>query len=116
MIHLLKKTFFIVALLTLSLGAALTLNAEPIPMAKIVIYTKSTCPYCVKAKALLNRKHVKFEEIDVSKDDSLRESLVEKAEGRKTVPQIFIDNKPIGGCDDLYALDKAGELDKLLKK
>ena len=83
-------------------------------MAKIQIYTTSTCPYCVKAKALLTKKSASFEEIDVSNDAVLRQAMTEKADGRTSVPQIFIDGRHIGGCDDLYALDKAGELDKLL--
>ncbi|RZI45282.1 glutaredoxin 3 [Candidatus Finniella inopinata] len=83
-------------------------------MARIEIYTTSTCPYCVKAKALLNKKNASFEEIDVSNNAKLRQAMTEKADGRTSVPQIFIDGRHIGGCDDLYALDKSGELDKLL--
>lgn len=83
-------------------------------MVKIEIYTTQTCPYCVKAKALLNKKAVSFEEIDVSGNDDLRMKMMERAGGRKSVPQIFINDKHIGGCDDLYALDEAGNLDPLL--
>jgi glutaredoxin 3 len=82
--------------------------------AKVVIYTKSYCPYCVRAKYLLNKKGAAYEEIDVTNDPATQEAMSQRAEGRKTVPQIFINDKPIGGCDDLYALDAKGELDKLL--
>lgn len=80
----------------------------------IHLYTTTYCPYCVKAKDLLKRKGIAFEEIDVTSDEAGRRALVEKSGGRKTVPQIFIGERYIGGCDDLYALDKAGELDGLL--
>jgi len=83
-------------------------------MVKIVIYTTSYCPYCLRAKQLLNHKGVAFEEIDVGGDDDLREKMIEESGGGRTVPQIFIDGKPIGGCDELYALDQDGELDRLL--
>jgi glutaredoxin 3 len=84
-------------------------------MAKIVIYTKSNCPYCVKAKQLLNIKGAKYQEIDVGNDPEARSQLTIKANGRKTVPQIFIDDFHVGGCDDLMALNDAGKLDQLLK-
>lgn len=84
-------------------------------MAKIEIYSSDRCPYCVKAKALLERKGASFEEIDVTNDDEARRRLVEKANGMRTVPQIFINDAHIGGCDDLYALENKGELDKLLR-
>jgi len=77
------------------------------------MYTTQYCPYCVRAKALLRHKGVTFEEVDVGDDDELRQKMVE-ASGRRTVPQIFIDDKPIGGFDDLKALDDQGELDRLL--
>jgi glutaredoxin 3 len=83
-------------------------------MAEIIIYTKEVCPYCVRAKALLQRKNKTFTEIKVT-DDKIKEEMVAKSGGRMTVPQIFINNKSIGGCDDLYALDAKGELDELLK-
>ncbi len=83
--------------------------------AKIDVYTTRICPYCVRAKALLQRKGATFTEIDVSDDDDARLALVQKADGRRTVPQIFINDVCIGGCDDLYALDAAGKLDALLK-
>jgi len=84
-------------------------------MADIKIYTATYCPYCVKAKELLKRKGYKnFKEIDVTDSDELRLEMTKKAGGRKTVPQIFINDKHIGGCDDIYALDSKGELDKIL--
>ena len=83
-------------------------------MQPVVIYTKSTCPYCHAAKALLAKKGVAFEEIGVDGDWAAQAAMAEKARGRSTVPQIFIGGRPVGGCDDLYALDEAGELDPLL--
>lgn len=82
-------------------------------MSKVVIYTTNNCPFCVRAKALLRSKHVNFEEIDVTSDERLQESLKHMS-GRKTVPQIFIDGKSVGGFDDIKQLDAAGELDRLL--
>ena len=83
------------------------------PMTKVVVYTTQYCPYCIQAKALLKHKGVAFEEVDVGGDDALRARVVESS-GRRTVPQIFIDDKPIGGYDELRALDDQGELDRLL--
>lgn len=84
-------------------------------MAKIIIYTKDYCPYCTKAKTLLQIKgQTDFEEIDITHDESLQKEMFQKTNGGKTVPQIFINDKHIGGCDDLYALNDKGELDKLL--
>ncbi|MCF8462767.1 MAG: glutaredoxin 3 [Rickettsiaceae bacterium] len=83
-------------------------------MKKIIIYTKENCPYCIKAKKLLEKKHLSYEEIDVTGQDEMREKLVELSGGRKTVPQIFIGDYHVGGCDDLYAMEEEGELDKLL--
>ena len=83
-------------------------------MASIEIYTTPYCPYCVSAKELLRRKGVDFVEINVAGDRELRAQMVERAGGRMTVPQIFIGETHVGGCDDLYALDDAGELDPLL--
>jgi glutaredoxin 3 len=77
------------------------------------MYTTLICPYCIRAKMLLKSKGVAFEEIDVSRDDEKREWLV-KVTGRRTVPQIFINDEAIGGFDDMRALDIAGELDKKL--
>lgn len=78
-------------------------------MRKVVIYTTTYCPYCVAAKRLLERKSIPYEEIDVTGNDELRAWLVKRT-GRRTVPQIFIDNEPIGGYDELSALDLAGAL------
>jgi glutaredoxin 3 len=83
-------------------------------MANIEIYTKAFCPYCHRAKALLDRKGASFEEIDISLGGPRREEMIDRAGGRTTVPQIFIDGHHIGGCDDLHALDSAGNLDPLL--
>lgn len=82
-------------------------------MAKVQIYTTSWCPYCMQAKALLARKQVDYDEVDVEADPALRREMAERS-GGTTVPQIFIDGRPIGGCDDLHALERAGELDALL--
>jgi glutaredoxin 3 len=78
------------------------------------VYTKKNCPYCVRAKALLSRKNVPFEEIDVEEDDALRTWLVEKT-GQRTVPQIFVGDRSLGGFTDVDALDRKGELDPLLR-
>jgi len=83
-------------------------------VAKIEIYTTEYCPFCVRAKALLKSKGVTFEEIDVSDDQEARERMIELSGGRRTVPEIFIDGKIIGGYDELKALDNAGKLDPLL--
>jgi len=82
-------------------------------MIDVVIYTTPSCPYCDRAKKLLNQKGIPFTEIDVS-DPEERQRLVGKSGGCMTVPQIFINDQHIGGCDDLYALEKAGKLDPLL--
>jgi glutaredoxin 3 len=84
-------------------------------MPKITIYTTPICPYCVRAKALLKKKGATFEEIDVFMNSEARRRMEEKASGRYTVPQIFIGERHVGGCDDLYALERAGELDFLLR-
>jgi glutaredoxin 3 len=83
-------------------------------MAKVTIYTTQLCPYCHVAKALLRRKGAAYEEIDVSRQAELREAMVAKAGGRRTVPQIWIGSTHVGGCDDLQALEKSGKLDGLL--
>jgi GrxC family glutaredoxin len=81
---------------------------------KMTLYTKSQCPYCVKAKQLLQNKNIKFKEIDITNNPTLIEEMLLKSAGRKTVPQIFIDDFCVGGYDDLYALNEKGELDKKL--
>ena len=83
-------------------------------MAKIEIYTKATCPYCHRAKALLSEKGVAFQELPIDGNAEKREEMIQRS-GRTTVPQIFIDAQHIGGCDDLYALDSRGGLDPLLR-
>ncbi len=81
--------------------------------ANVRIYTTPWCGYCSAARALLKEKGVQYEEIDVSSDPALRQQMVELS-GRNTVPQVFIDERPVGGYDDIYALDVAGKLDPLL--
>ena len=83
-------------------------------MAKIEVYTTNYCPYCVRAKQFLDMKDRDYTVIDVTGDDAARMALVEKSGGRKTVPQIFINDRHIGGCDNLYELEEKGELDALL--
>jgi glutaredoxin 3 len=84
-------------------------------IAAVKVYTTQVCPYCVRAKALLAKRGIPYEEIDVSRDEEKRTWLV-AASGRRTVPQVFIDDKPIGGSDELYAMDASGELEKLLHR
>lgn len=84
-------------------------------MPKVTLYVTSICPYCVRAKQLLTKKGVPYTTVDVSENHQLRQDMTEKSGGRFTVPQIFVNDKYIGGCDDLYALDRNGELDRLLK-
>lgn len=83
-------------------------------MVEVVIYTTPICPYCVRAKSLLAKKGVTYKEIDVAADPTVRAQMVARAGGRQTVPQIFIGSTHIGGSDDLYALERKGELDRLL--
>ncbi len=83
-------------------------------MPSVTIYSRHDCPYCAMAKDLLARKGVDFDEIDVGREGERRAEMIERSGGRLTVPQIFIDSRHIGGCDDLYALDRTGGLDPLL--
>jgi glutaredoxin 3 len=83
-------------------------------MARVEIYTTPTCGYCAAAKRLLAAKGAAYDEIDVSRDPGLRAAMVDRAGGRRTVPQVFIDGRHIGGCDDLYELDGRGGLAPLL--
>ncbi len=83
-------------------------------MARIEIYTKMLCPYCARAKRLLGDKGAGFEEYEISGDAARRHEMIGRANGRTTVPQIFIDGRHIGGSDDLAALDRNGQLDPLL--
>ena len=84
-------------------------------MADILIYTKNYCPYCQDAKALLQKKGVAFTEVDLEKQPGRRQEMIDKANGRTTVPQIFINSTHVGGCDDLYALERQGKLEPMLK-
>jgi glutaredoxin 3 len=83
-------------------------------MAQIEIYTTFMCPYCARAKALLEKKGQSYNEIDVSYDAARREEMTQKAGGVRTVPQIWINGTHVGGSDDLYALERAGKLDAML--
>ena len=83
-------------------------------MAKVEIYSKDWCPYCARAKQLLTAKGAAFDEYDISMGGPQRQEMIDRAGGRTTVPQIFIDGQHVGGSDDLAALDRAGKLDALL--
>jgi glutaredoxin 3 len=83
-------------------------------MAEVTIYTRSWCGYCFRAKRLFEAKGVRFEEIDVDTDLAREREMIRKSGGRLTVPQIFIDGSHVGGSDELYDLDRRGELDRLL--
>jgi glutaredoxin 3 len=83
-------------------------------MAAITIYTRPFCPYCDGARELLETKGVPFNEIDISGKPETRAEMIERANGRTTVPQIFVGDRHLGGCDDIYALDARGELDPVL--
>ncbi|CAI8244096.1 MAG: Glutaredoxin 3 [Glaciecola sp. HTCC2999] len=83
-------------------------------MAKVELYTKDYCPFCKRAKALLSQKGVEFSETDIQLQPVQREPMIARANGASTVPQIFINDQHIGGCDDLFALESAGKLDTLL--
>lgn len=83
-------------------------------MSKIEIYTKGYCPYCHRAKALLAKKDVHYSEIDIDVKPELRNIMIDKADGKSTVPQIFINGQHVGGCDDLFALEAKNQLDSLL--
>jgi len=83
-------------------------------MKKITIYTKIFCPYCTEAKSLLEKKGQKFDEIDISRNPDQRGIMIDRASGSHTVPQIFIDHHHVGGCVELYALERSGRLDGLL--
>ncbi|MCD6224633.1 MAG: glutaredoxin 3 [Deltaproteobacteria bacterium] len=83
-------------------------------MKKVIIYSTLTCPYCIKAKQLLESKGVDYQEVRIDKHPELVAEVIEKSNGQKTVPQIFIGDYHVGGCDDLYAFDKDSRLDSLL--
>jgi glutaredoxin 3 len=80
----------------------------------VTLYVSDWCPYCQRAKTLLMQKNVTFSEINVEDDEKLREEMIARS-NRRTVPQIFIGDKHVGGCDDLIALDRSGELDRLIQ-
>ena len=84
-------------------------------MKKVVIYTGPMCNFCSAAKHLLNKKKINYEEIDIGYDDNKREEMIKKSNGARTIPQIFIEEKHIGGYVELKALESKGELDALLK-
>jgi glutaredoxin 3 len=83
-------------------------------MPRVEVYSTLFCPYCARAKSLLERKGVAYINFDIIEDVAKREEMLKRAGGRTSVPQIFIDGEHIGGCDDLYALDRAGKLDPKL--
>lgn len=87
---------------------------RPHAMPPVTIYTTAWCPYCTAAKTLLREKGVAFAEIDVEKTPGSRSAMTQRAGGRTSVPQVFIGETHVGGCDDLYALDRSGKLDPLL--
>ncbi len=83
-------------------------------MPEVTMYTTSWCPYCVRAKALLDKKGVAVREVNIEEVDGARDEMVDRSGGRMTVPQIFIGDTHVGGCDDLHALEAQGQLDALL--
>ena len=83
-------------------------------MPSVTIYTRPDCPYCHMAKDLLRAKDVAFEEVDVGREPARRAEMISRAGGATTVPQVFIDGRHVGGCDDLHALDRSGGLDPML--
>lgn len=82
--------------------------------AKVEIYTWATCPFCIRAKSLLKNKEVDFIEYSIDGDENARDKMAQRANGRRSLPQIFINDNHIGGCDDIHALDRQGKLDELL--
>ena len=84
-------------------------------MAEVEMYTRAWCGYCARAKKLLNEKGVAFKELSLDKDRSLRGEMIDRAGGKTSVPQIFIDGRHIGGCDEMVGLDRQGKLDPLLQ-
>ena len=80
----------------------------------VTLYTSGWCPYCERARGLLKQKNLLFDEINVEDDDKFREEMIARS-NRRTVPQIFIGDKHVGGCDDLFELDRSGELDRLIE-
>ena len=84
-------------------------------MAKVEVYTTNWCPYCNRAKGLLKKLGQEYEETNIENDDSKRDEMIKRAGGARTVPQIFIDGKHVGGCDELHGLHSSGKLEKMLK-
>ncbi len=82
-------------------------------MAEVIIYTRDGCPYCVRAKALLSSKGAAFRELNASQDPSVRQEMIDRS-GRNTFPQVFVNGRHLGGCDDIHALDAQGKLEPLL--
>ncbi len=93
----------------------MAVSEESSRMSKIEIYTWSTCPFCIRAKGLLNKKGVEYTEYCIDGDREARKKMADRANGRTSLPQIFINDQHIGGCDDIYELEFQGELDPLLK-
>ncbi len=85
-------------------------------MAKVEIYTWQYCPFCIRAKALLDQKGINYEEHSIDGDQKARSIMIDRANGRKTVPQIFINDEGIGGCEELYSLESANQLEQLIKQ
>ena len=83
-------------------------------MKKVEIYTWQYCPFCIRAKSLLNKKNIEFIEYKIDGDESAREKMSQRADGKRSLPQIFINNNSIGGCDDLYSLEEDNKLDSLI--
>ena len=83
-------------------------------MKKVEIYTWQYCPFCIRAKSLLNKKNIDFIEYKIDGDESAREKMSERANGKRSLPQIFIDDNSVGGCDDLYLLEEENKLDSLI--
>jgi glutaredoxin 3 len=96
-----------------TINALLGRNPQQVK-ATVEIYTWQTCPYCIRAKLLLRWKGVKFTDHKIDGDEAARAQMALRSQGRRSVPQIFINQQPIGGCDDLYNLDQVGQLDPLL--
>lgn len=84
--------------------------------AKVEIYTWRTCPFCIRAKALLSRKGVDFTEYSIDGDEDARDKMSQRANGKRSLPQIFVNDMHVGGCDDIHALEAQGKLDELLRK
>jgi glutaredoxin 3 len=84
--------------------------------ANVEIYTWSRCPFCIRAKALLDKKGIDYTEYCIDGDEAARDEMAQRANGRRSLPQIFINNEHIGGCDDMFALDRQGQLDTRLRE